>query len=197
MATLIFDFGSNEGQNLHYYLEKADVVVAVEANPELINKIKGTFAKEILEGRLRVEQCLVSTKKLIKSHGRYQMFYLNNDNLLSTIVKPNHFDLSKWQETKMKCMSVGEIINLHMNVNDRLLFCKFDLEGFDKSVVGDMFNERIYPEYLSLEMNDPAGFDLLINSGRYKEFKLSKGYQIGRRLRNVEVLTRDFEVLPF
>ena len=32
LKKLIFDFGSNNGQNLSYFLEKAEIVVCVEAN---------------------------------------------------------------------------------------------------------------------------------------------------------------------
>ena len=37
---IIFDIGCNEGQNLKYFLKKADVVVGIEANPYLIDQIK-------------------------------------------------------------------------------------------------------------------------------------------------------------
>lgn len=33
---IIFDFGGNNGQNLSYFLEKAEIVVCVEANKILI-----------------------------------------------------------------------------------------------------------------------------------------------------------------
>jgi hypothetical protein len=37
---IIFDFGSNNGQNLSYFLEKAEIVVCVEANTILTERIK-------------------------------------------------------------------------------------------------------------------------------------------------------------
>ena len=30
---VIFDIGANEGQNIDYFLDKADIVIAIEANP--------------------------------------------------------------------------------------------------------------------------------------------------------------------
>jgi predicted RNA methylase len=41
--TLIYDFGANVGSHLDYYLEKADRVVAVEANPALCRAIEERF----------------------------------------------------------------------------------------------------------------------------------------------------------
>ena len=35
---IIFDFGANQGQNLNYFLEKADIVIACEANSNLVFK---------------------------------------------------------------------------------------------------------------------------------------------------------------
>ena len=40
---IIFDFGSNNGQNLDYFLKKAEFVVAVEENTVLTEKIKKNF----------------------------------------------------------------------------------------------------------------------------------------------------------
>ena len=40
---IIFDIGANQGQNLNYFLDKADVVVAFEANPDLVLNIKKKF----------------------------------------------------------------------------------------------------------------------------------------------------------
>ena len=40
---IIFDIGANQGQNLNYFLEKADVVVAFEANSALVLNIREKF----------------------------------------------------------------------------------------------------------------------------------------------------------
>ena len=42
---------------------KSDLVVAVEANPQLCNETTDKFKNEILEGRLIVENCIVTTDK--------------------------------------------------------------------------------------------------------------------------------------
>ena len=61
--TIIYDFGSNNGynNNIPYYLKKADIVVAVEANPSLCQHIANRFSPVINDGRLFVENCVLTT----------------------------------------------------------------------------------------------------------------------------------------
>ena len=51
---IIYDFGSNNGDDISYYLLKSDLVIAVEANPVLCNHIKKRFKQQILNGNLIV-----------------------------------------------------------------------------------------------------------------------------------------------
>ena len=43
MSKVIFDFGAHKGQNIIYFLDRADYVVCVEANPTLYKNIKKNF----------------------------------------------------------------------------------------------------------------------------------------------------------
>lgn len=63
---IIYDFGANTGENLPYYLKKADLVVAVEANPSLCVGIREKHCNEIQKGRLVVENCVITTEKKAK-----------------------------------------------------------------------------------------------------------------------------------
>ena len=55
MKKIIYDIGSNNGDDIPYYLLKSDLVVAIEANPQLCNLINQRFKSEIDEGKLVVE----------------------------------------------------------------------------------------------------------------------------------------------
>lgn len=57
---IIYDLGANNGDEIPYYLKKADTVVAVEANPVLCDQIRDRFAVQIAEGRLFVEGCVLA-----------------------------------------------------------------------------------------------------------------------------------------
>jgi len=60
MRRIIYDFGANNGDDTFYYLKKADLVVAVEANPSLCDAIRRRFAKEIRDKRLVVENVVLT-----------------------------------------------------------------------------------------------------------------------------------------
>ena len=57
---IIYDVGANNGDDISYYLLKADKVIAVEANPDLASSIREKFAVSIAQGRLVVESCVVT-----------------------------------------------------------------------------------------------------------------------------------------
>ena len=80
---IIFDIGCNEGQNLQYFLKKADYVVGIEANPILINNIKNKFQRQIFSKKLFLENIALSDKNSTTS------FYVNKKkNYLSQLEKP-------------------------------------------------------------------------------------------------------------
>lgn len=48
---IVFDVGMNNGDDSAYYLSKGYRVIAVEANPALVEKARIRFAREIATGR--------------------------------------------------------------------------------------------------------------------------------------------------
>ena len=50
MKKIIYDIGSNNGDDIPYYLLKSDLAVAIEANPDLCNLINQRFKNEIVKG---------------------------------------------------------------------------------------------------------------------------------------------------
>ena len=72
MKKIIYDLGCHNGSNIPYYLLKADLVVAVDANPKLCEAIKYKFEKEIQEKRLIVENCIISHE----ASGEKKSFYI-------------------------------------------------------------------------------------------------------------------------
>lgn len=188
MSSWIFDFGSNLGQNLDYFLLKSDKVVAVEANPRLNVQVREKFQRQILDGKLYVEECLITSSSLIENAGRKQKFYVNkSDHLISSIHSPELKDMHNWYQLMIYSKTVDEIICNYVAADDDLLYCKFDLEGFDKLAVQDMFMKSLLPKYISLELNDPKGLDLLVASKHYNFFKLSFGSDIGKKLKRANI----------
>ncbi len=60
---LIFDIGIHIGQDTEFYLKKGFRVVAVEANPVLVEAAKQKFASEIVAGNLTIENVCVGAQR--------------------------------------------------------------------------------------------------------------------------------------
>lgn len=86
MKKIIYDLGCNSGLNIPYYLLKSDLVVAVEANIKLCEIINIRFKKEIINGRLVVENCVVT----VFPENMNVDFYLHKHNdFLSQFMMPD------------------------------------------------------------------------------------------------------------
>ena len=84
---VIIDFGANKGQNINYYLLKADIVVCVEANPELVKAIQKKFSVQIRNNKLFVENVVVTKKE---NSRKLINFYINKNDVLSSNIKPKN-----------------------------------------------------------------------------------------------------------
>ena len=100
---IIFDFGANNGSNLNYFLEKAEIVVCVEANTILTEKIKIKFEKYINNNSLFVENVCLSEINGVKD------FYISQENdHLSTLILPKNY--KKYQKITIPSVTPSGII---------------------------------------------------------------------------------------
>ena len=98
MKKIIYDIGSNNGDDIPYYLLKSDLVIAIEANPKLCNLIEEKFKNEIKQKRLVVENCVVQNENILNDVS----FYIHKTNhVLSQFHKP--LDIQNFEEIKL-CM---------------------------------------------------------------------------------------------
>lgn len=166
MATarqVIFDIGMHTGQDTSHYLESGYMVVAVEANPLLVEEAQLKFAKEIAAGNLIILNVGISNQRGIMP------FYINKR-------------LSEWSsfdpELGMRSNSAYEIRNIECVTTKDLLrdygvpyYLKVDIEGFDFHVINDLPSEGPRPEYVSCEASEISLMDTLHRKG-YRWFKL-------------------------
>lgn len=168
MRKIIYDFGANNGDDLSYYLKKSDVVVAVEANPDLCRQITERFAEEIRAKRLIVENCVLTTK----SQDAEVEFYLHKTNhVLSQLGVPTQELLQEFDRVSLPAFSVLEILRKHGDP----YYIKIDLEGCDAGILRTLFANAIRPPFISAESHDIEIFSLFVASGRYDAFKLVDG----------------------
>ena len=168
MKKIIYDFGANNGDNIPYYLLKSDLVIAVEANPELCNLIKHRFNKEIEDRKLIVENCILISKISSPTN----KFYLHKErHLLSQFPKPEPESLYKFNEVTIISKNVIEIIKKY----GEPYYIKIDLENYDHIILKEIFINNIKPKYISAESTFIDIYCLMFLLGEYKSFKLVNG----------------------
>jgi FkbM family methyltransferase len=170
---VIYDVGSNNGDDIPYYLMKGDIVVAIEANPALCEGIRKRFSPEIKAGRLVVENFVVTA-----SGGLGEVdFYLHKFNhVLSQFPKPSEVVLDQFTRCRLPTRSILDIIYLHGNP----YYIKLDIEHYDAQLLRAIFEGGITPPYISSECHSLDVFSVLVERGGYKAFKLVDGASVVR-----------------
>jgi FkbM family methyltransferase len=177
MKKIIYDFGSNNGSNIPYYLLKSDLVVVVEANPKLCEITKKNFKKDIDNGKLVVENCIVTV--LLGNEDRD--FYLHrHHDFLSQFLEPNKNILDQYLKVKLPSRNIISIIQDY----GKPYYIKIDLEHYDSYVLKELLLRKIYPKYLSIESHNREILNIIVRDGKYKSFKLVDGSQVPKRYKN-------------
>ena len=187
LKKLIFDFGSNNGQNLSYFLEKAEIVVCVEANTILTEKIKKRFDRHINNNSLFIENVALSEIDGVKD------FYISKKNdALSTLIPPQNKE--NYQRITIPSMTPSNIIKKYRNklLLNEIEYIKIDVEGYDHIILDDLFKNNIYPKYISAEVHDSMVINLILKSP-YKSFKFLEGNEIGNSIKKIEFLNNKKE----
>jgi FkbM family methyltransferase len=182
MKKVIYDLGANNGDDIPYYLKKCDLVVAVEANPELCRLIVQRFESEISQGKVVVENKVISQKK---QNSPVPFFLHKKNHVLSQFPRPSESKLSQFQEIELFSSTVPELIEKWGDP----YYIKIDLENYDAPVLKSIFDAGIYPYYLSAESHSAEIFCLLVVQGNYKSFKLVEGRTIHSKFFNHEIET--------
>ena len=171
MKKIIYDFGANNGDNIEYYLLKSDLVIAVEANPELCDFIKKKFKEEINRKKLIVENCVLTADSIESS----EEFYIHKENhLLSQFPKPEEKYINNFYKRKITSKKVTDIIKDY----GEPYYIKIDIENYDHIILDELLKNKIIPSYISVEANKLNVFCSLIILGGYKSFKLVNGEDI-------------------
>lgn len=177
MKKVIYDFGSNNGNNIPYYLLKSDLVVAVEANPKLCQIIQENYKNNINYGKLIVVNCIVT----VLPDNEDRDFYLHKkNNVLSQFLAPNKNILDQYLKIKLPSRNIISIIKDY----GEPYYIKIDLEHYDGYVLKELFLKMIYPKYLSIESHNREILDTIVQNGKYKSFKLVDGSQVSKIYKN-------------
>jgi FkbM family methyltransferase len=174
---IIYDFGANNGDDIPYYLKKAELVVAVEANPSLCLEMEERFSSAIQEGRLRVENYVL----VAEDTGPQVYFYLHKHNhVLGQFPEPNQSEIDKYNKVLLPSQSVMQIVRRHGTP----YYIKIDIETYDEVILKELFRNRVRPPFISAESTSIQVFALLAGMGGYSAFKVVEGATVAKIYKN-------------
>ncbi len=177
---IIYDFGANNGDDIPYYLKKAELVVAVEANPSLCQKIEERFCSAIQEGRLRVENCVL----VGDGNAPEVYFYLHKRNhVLGQFPQPDENVIENYTKVLLPSKSVMQILDKH----GAPYYIKIDIEHYEEVILKELFRHHVRPPFISAESHSSQVFALLVGMGEYSAFKLVDGATVAKKYKNYAI----------
>ncbi|MEQ1757831.1 MAG: FkbM family methyltransferase [Vicinamibacterales bacterium] len=174
--TTIYDFGCNNGDNIPYYLQKAERVVAVEANPTLATNVRQRFSTEIASGRVIVENCVLAPSPA----GPVEFYIHKWNSVLSQFPRPKDAYIAEFEKVVLPSKRPSDIILAF----GQPLYVKVDIEHSEQVVLEEVFNRSLRPPYISAESHDVEVFATMVALGKYSAFKLVDGASVSIRFRN-------------
>jgi FkbM family methyltransferase len=180
--TVIYDFGSNNGDDIPYYLLKAERVVAVEANLVLSNHIRERFKAEIDAGRLVVESCVLT----VGDQPPNVPFYIHKRlHVKSQFPRPSAEEIADYEEVVLPSRKAIDVVRQYGSPH----YIKIDIEYYDHVILRDLLANKIVAPYISAESHSIKCFCLLVAAG-YGAFKLVDGPSVHVKYADHEIETR-------
>jgi FkbM family methyltransferase len=180
IKTIIYDFGSNNGDDIPYYLKKADVVVAVEANPLLCREIESRFPSEIANGELFVENCVLTIDDTVNE----VHFYISKRNhVWSQFPRPDDSVIDDFAKILLPSKSVLSLVAKYGQPH----YVKIDVEHYDQAILKALFLGNIRPPYISAESHSIEVFSILVGLGGYNAFKLVDGATVSTKYNSHQI----------
>lgn len=160
---LIFDIGMYDGADTAYYLKSGYRVVAVEANPQLVDRAKERFVSQITSGQLTCVNAAIS------SSGESVELVLSGADLGSSTL----FGDKIAHKRPIGSISVPGVTLDHLLKQYGIpKYLKVDIEGADRFCVLSLTKDEC-PRFLSFEIGDDV--DELLSHAEavgYRKFKI-------------------------
>jgi len=180
---LIFDLGFHNGDDTDFYLKKGFKVVALEANPDLIETGKERFQDYIISGQL------ILLHKAIHFFMGQDSFYIHQTNINYSSCFKELVEIDK---------TISKKIDIETITFDKLCnnygvpyYAKVDVEGCDIFVAEKISKMEIKPSYVSFELckkDYSYIFAYLLLSG-YTKFQLIN--QVHNPIRKLPLLQKE------
>lgn len=172
---LIFDIGMYKGEDTQFYLRKGFNVVAIEADPNLINHNTKRFQRFIDTGQLQIIHGAITaqTKGMIDFYRCDSLPVWNTTDLQFVKAMQSRALPTKITKLQVPILDLAEILAKY----GIPYYMKIDIEGADHYCLDALSNFKTAPKYLSLESSKTdiyaiqEEFDKLIKLG-YKHFSI-------------------------
>jgi FkbM family methyltransferase len=171
---IIYDVGHHKGEDTEFYLQLGFDVVAIEANPRLIELSKARFRDAIESGRLHLIEGAIAPP----SAGERITFFDNPSDSVWGTISPD------WASRNAKLgyesaaidvarVDIGEVFRTY----GIPYYLKIDVEGADRLPLEELRTTPDRPQYVSLE-SEKVDFEALrgelelLSSLGYRKFKV-------------------------
>jgi FkbM family methyltransferase len=159
---IVFDVGMNNGDDSAYYLSRGFRVVAIEANPVLVEKARVRFQREIAAGQLVIECVAVAEER-----GRLP-FWINEERTeFSSLFQ------ERARRDGMRCRRVEiEVLTFDVLLERYGIpyYLKIDIEGAERCCLQSLQSFPL-PSFISVEAESLEYLQLLWQLG-YREFAI-------------------------
>jgi FkbM family methyltransferase len=169
---LIVDVGMHTGQDTEFYLRKGFRVVAIEANPDLVESVSARLDAFVQSGQLEVIPMAVSDQR-----GEAEFFVSSQDSGWSSLdpeMATHGIPHALGKRVKVMCAPLEEVLRDVPPAH----YMKIDIEGSDLLCIRALPALQSLPRYVSFEADLTEGgkgtfeaLDLLAGMG-YRRFKL-------------------------
>ena len=146
VANLIYDLGCHNGQDSDFYLKKGFTVVAVEAYPELCDRLRQRFSREIADGRF------VLVEKAIGERLGDTEFFVNTQRSIWGTTSPEFMERSNAKGSEWTKIIVPKIPFSWLIAQFGVpYFLKIDIEGADMLCLKALMRSQGRPNFISIE----------------------------------------------
>lgn len=143
---LIIDVGMHSGKDTEFYLRKGFDVVAIEANPALVQRARSRLGEYLSEGRLRIYEVAIADYE-----GEIDFFVNRQHDDWGTIstafAARNERKGTKNSVIRVECTTFQTIL-MKCGVP---YYLKIDVEGVDTKCLRALMALRERPKYVSIE----------------------------------------------
>ena len=164
---LIYDIGMHNGENTEYYLKRGFRVIAVEANPTLVEQAAKRFAREIADGKL-----VVINAGIAEVEGELP-FWVSEHTIWSSFDRASASRHgTAHHQVVIPCRKFRSLLEQHGTP----FYMKVDIEGNDMLCLVDL-TQRDLPKYVSVEATSIDLLNTLRDLG-YTGFKCISQYNL-------------------